>query len=233
MEPWQLIVALIQGLVEWLPISSEGQVVLFVYSIGTVPYTELLALAIWLHLGTTMAVIVRYPRDILDLLVLRDRAVLRQLVIATIATAAVAIPLYLLLRSVISATVGESLNVLVGALLVVTGLMLYLSERKERTKDSQPPETEPSDRKMLLAGVVQGFSVLPGLSRSGLTVSALLMQRVDKTAALRLSFLMSVPAVLGIVGLEALIRLAARISFWRLCIVLGMIAVVFGLPALF
>ncbi|NWF96664.1 MAG: undecaprenyl-diphosphate phosphatase [Candidatus Thorarchaeota archaeon] len=263
MELWQLLVAVIQGLVEWLPISSEGQVVLFLYSTGAVNYEDVISLAIWLHLGTTMAVVARYPRDIVSLVTLRDRRLLRQLLIATAATAAVAIPLYFTLRTVVTAATGDLLNMLVGGLLIVTALMLYLPGKRGVDMTTQTSEHEASDKNMLLAGLAQGFSVLPGLSRSGLTISALLMQRIDKNTAFRLSFIMSVPAVLGILGLEvllghgvtsisppdlmliiavvfffgllsmeALIRLAARVNFWRLCLILGAITVAFGLPAL-
>ncbi|MHA1862520.1 MAG: undecaprenyl-diphosphate phosphatase, partial [Candidatus Thorarchaeota archaeon] len=68
MELWQIIVALIQGLVEWLPISSEGQIVFFIYNFTSVPTSEIISLVVWLHLGTSLAVIVRYPRIILDLI---------------------------------------------------------------------------------------------------------------------------------------------------------------------
>ena len=116
-----------------------------------------------------------------------------------------------------------------------------------------------------MTGLVQGFSVLPGLSRSGVTVSALLMQRVGKDTALKFSFLMSVPAVLAILAIESLtgglaipaiapidlilieaivfivglasmeflLRLARKVSFWKLCLVLALVAILFGIPALF
>ncbi len=103
------------------------------------------------------------------------------------------------------------------------------------------------------------------LKRSGVTVSALLMQKVDRETALRFSFLMSVPAVVGILALEVLtgntiptsvglfdlavievivfvvglasmellLRLARRINFWKLCLILACIAIAFGVPALF
>ncbi|RLI48931.1 MAG: undecaprenyl-diphosphate phosphatase, partial [Candidatus Thorarchaeota archaeon] len=92
MEPWQVIVALIQGLVEWLPISSEGQAVLFIYNFGDVPPEALISVVVWLHLGTALAVIVRYPRDFIHILTLRDRRLFRLLLIATLATAVTGVP---------------------------------------------------------------------------------------------------------------------------------------------
>jgi undecaprenyl-diphosphatase len=262
MEPWQIIVGLIQGLVEWLPISSEGQAVLFVYNFGDVPASELLTLVVWLHLGTALAVIIRYPRTIFDILALKDRTLFKHLLIATLCTAITAIPLYLFLKDTFSSFQGEIMNIFVGALLIVTALVLYIPTR-QNDRDSVE-YTEPNSKISLITGLVQGFSVLPGLSRSGVTVSALLMQKVDKETALRFSFLMSVPAVLGILAIELLtggavvpsvapldlvlievivfitglasmeflLRVARKISFWKLCIFLGMIAILFGIPAL-
>ena len=63
---------------------------------------------------------------------------------------------------------------------------------------------EPSDKEAAITGLTQGFSILPGISRSGVTMSALLMQRIDKETALEYSFLMSVPAVVGILIVEIL-----------------------------
>ncbi|MFW9846128.1 MAG: undecaprenyl-diphosphate phosphatase [Candidatus Thorarchaeota archaeon] len=263
MEPWQVIVALIQGLVEWLPISSEGQVVLFVYNLGAVPQSELISLVVWLHLGTALAVLVRYPRVIFEILTLRDKHLFRLLILATIGTAVTAIPFYFLLKESLSVLHGELLNVLVGGLLLATAGILYLPTRN--VEESQGISEEPSDQQAVITGLVQGFSVLPGLSRSGVTISALLMQKVERETALRFSFLMSVPAVIGILivevlagnvvppsiglsdmilmqiivfatgllSMETLLRLARKISFWKLCLFLGIVAIVFGLPALF
>jgi undecaprenyl-diphosphatase len=261
MEPWHIIVALIQGLVEWLPISSEGQVVLFVYNIGAVPQSEIVTLVVWLHLGTALAVVMRYPRTILELLTLQDKQLLKWLVLATIGTAITAIPFYIYLKTTAQ---GELLNAVVGVLLLLTAIALYLPTR-QNMETLEPVTKDTNDRIAIITGLVQGVSVLPGLSRSGVTVSALLMQRVEKEKALRFSFLMSVPAVLGIfvvevlwggaalpsiqlvdlvlmeiivlvaglASMEFLLRLAQRMAFWKLCLVLGLIAIAFGLPALF
>lgn len=263
MYMWQIVVAVLQGLVEWLPISSEGQVVFFIYNFTSVPVDQVVSLVVWLHLGTALAVIARYPRTIFDVISLHDRRLTRLLLIATIATAITAIPLYFFLKNSIVVFQGEILNILVGALLIVTAIVLYLPSRGKSGMDIVDTK-EPTDREALVTGLVQGVSVLPGLSRSGITVSALLMQKIDRETALRFSFLMSVPAVLGILvldfltgsgipasisvpdliiieavvfiiglgSIEFLLRLARRVNFWILCLILGLIAIVFGIPAL-
>jgi undecaprenyl-diphosphatase len=249
--------------VEWLPISSEGQVVLFVYNIGAVPQSEIVSLVAWLHLGTALAVLARYPRAILEILTLKDRSLFRLLLIATVSTAVTAIPFYLFLKESLSVIHGEILNIIVGGLLLVTAIILYLPTRE--TTDALKQLDEPGDREVAVTGLVQGFAVLPGLSRSGVTISALLMQKIDRETALRFSFLMSVPAVIGILivevltgntippsiampdfvlmeiivfiagllSMETLLRLARHVSFWKLCLILALVAIGFGLPGLF
>ncbi|MHA1864700.1 MAG: undecaprenyl-diphosphate phosphatase, partial [Candidatus Thorarchaeota archaeon] len=198
-----------------------------------------------------------------DLISLKDKVLFKRLIIATVGTAITAIPLYIFLKSSISVFQGEVLNILVGGLLLVTAIVLYLPTRQ--TTDTEIETRDVTDKEAMVTGLVQGTAVLPGLSRSGVTVSSLLMQRVDKETALRFSFLMSVPAVLGILTLEIvtgstipasvslldmvfieaivfivglasmefLLRLARKVSFWKLCLVLALIAIVFGIPTFF
>ncbi|MHA3962641.1 MAG: undecaprenyl-diphosphate phosphatase [Candidatus Thorarchaeota archaeon SMTZ1-45] len=263
MELWQLIVALIQGLVEWLPISSEGQVVLFLYNFSPVSTEEILSLVVWLHLGTTLAVIVRYPRVIFEILSFRDRRLLRLLLLATGSTALTALPLYYFLKSSLTPMHGELLNVLVGVLLLVTAIVLYLPTRQSKEKNVDIGR-EVENTEAVTTGLVQGLAVLPGLSRSGVTISALLIQKIDKETAMKFSFLMSAPAVIailfleilsgttipsgintfdffviegivfgtGLISMEFLLRLAKRVSFWKLCLALAVVAIVFGIPTL-
>ncbi|MFW9793279.1 MAG: undecaprenyl-diphosphate phosphatase [Candidatus Thorarchaeota archaeon] len=262
MELWQIIVALIQGMVEWLPISSEGQVVLFLYNFTPVVYEDIVSLVVWLHLGTALAVIARYPKLILDILSLKDRQLFKLLLVATLSTGVTAVPLYFFLKNSFTPDQGELLNILVGMLLLFTAIILYLPTRSKEESEETARDVE--HREAAATGLVQGLAVLPGLSRSGVTISTLLMQRIDKETAMRFSFLMSVPAVLaililevitgstlpasvgtldliviegivfvtGLLSMEFLLQLARRISFWKLCVVIAIIAILFGSPAL-
>ena len=264
MELWQIIAALIQGLVEWLPMSSQGMVILFAHNIGAAPLESLLALSFWLHLGTMSAVVVRYRKEVLYVLTLKDRTLFRLLLIATVGTVITSLPLYYALKTGVLVPRGELLNILVGLLLLLTGVVLYLTSGRTPVSESTDTGRSITDRASFVTGLVQGFSVLPGLSRSGVTVSTLLMHRVEKETAFSFSFLMSVPAVLGILclellgegasfggvspvdlivmetivfltglaSMEALLRLARRVPFWKLCIVLALVAITFGMLTL-
>jgi undecaprenyl-diphosphatase len=115
---------------------------------------------------------------------------------------------------------GVLLTVLVGAMLIITGIVLRAAKGKigERTADDL------ADGDAVVLGLVQGLAALPGISRSGMTVSALLMDRVDADEALRLSFLMSIPVTIAVVLYEVVV--------WDLASI-GMVPIVVGVLASF
>jgi len=244
-----LIVGLLQGLLEWLPISSQGNLVIFMISFLGLEPEYALSLSVYLHLGTGLAALVYFREEILGVL-RRDsasnRLLFRFLVIATFMTGIVGLPLFLIARG--TSLLGEALLTLTGAALIVTGLV-QRGARGEHSRTTEPLET----RDGIILGFVQGLSALPGLSRSGLTTSVMLFRGYSGEEAFRISFIMSVPAVfaaaLGLTAVEGapplgsgvllslvasflsayltidvLLKLARRVKFWSLCIALGLLA---------
>lgn len=126
----------------------------------------------------------------------------RLLLVATIGTGIVGVPVYLVRKIALAAVLGSRLNLVVGLFLLATAAMLYTTRDRTQQPEVTDSNRMPTAKVALLTGLAQGLSILPGLSRSGITVSSLLMQKVDKETALKFSFLMSVPAVLGIFALE-------------------------------
>ena len=192
-----VLLGLIQGLAEWLPVSSEG-VLTAVQSIAfDAPLAEAVSFSLWLHLGTALAALVAFRSDIQD--ILRDitnnpaspSPTTAYLLIATLSSA----PLGFLLIAgffEFSERLGAVSMSVVGALMLLTGALLLRSKQSgTRSRDDMRwPDA-------LLTGIAQGLAALPGLSRSGLTVSALLWRGTDRREALTLSFLLSVPASAG------------------------------------
>ncbi len=190
-----VLLGVLQGITEWLPISSSGQSILFLINLFNITPGEAFSISAMLHLGSLFAVVI-YFRDRLVGIVKDDKLLLRFLILASFATALVGIPAYLILRDLFSSFSGEAVTMFIGALLIVTGFVL------KQGRDASRAGYNSSDA--LYAGGAQGISVLPGVSRSGVTIAALLFRGVEQETALFLSFLLAIPAIIGLVVLEGL-----------------------------
>ncbi len=244
-----LLIGLLQGVLEWLPISSQGNlVILMTVFLGLEP-SQALDMSVFIHLGTGLAALVYFRHEVVNILLRRserDRGLFSFLLVTTIITGVIGLPLYIFAKS--ASFYGVALLILTGVALLVTGVV------QRRAKVSGEKSSESLDPKEGLAlGFSQGLSALPGLSRSGLTTSVLLFKGFSGAEAFRISFLMSIPAVFaaaaGLIVIEGvpplgvgvllsvlasfvsalltidlLLTLARRVRFWSLCIVLGLIA---------
>jgi undecaprenyl-diphosphatase len=213
-----IIIAILQGLFEWLPISSSGQVMIVSINFFGIPPEEAFSLSIWVHLGTTIAVLIKLRKDYIQIIKSviprkfevdgSDIKKRNWLIFATIGTALTAIPLYLLFKFVIiegfNATQGDVLTLVISGLLIVTGVVLLTYRKKFGKKTIYTV----SDRELIkdssISGLIQGVAILPGISRSGLTVSTILFEKYDQDQSLKLSFLMSVPVVIASIGMDSI-----------------------------
>jgi undecaprenyl-diphosphatase len=188
---------LLQGLFEWLPVSSQGAVTAIANLVLDRDIDEAIALGLWLHLGTSMAAAIAFRAEVLELLreaVRRERPRSPRfdfLVLATAVSIVVGLPLVLTLDN-LSSRAGSAAMIAVGVAMLFTGAVQLASPRH-----GTHGEKEIGRGDAVLAGLAQGLATIPGLSRSGLTVAVLLGRGVEREAALRLSFLMSIPAGLG------------------------------------
>ncbi len=209
-----VVLGLLQGTLEWLPVSSQGIVAAVYALVFGGDADDAVSYSLWLHVGTAPSVLLAFRAEVAHVLrelFTRPASVASRvrgaggpqgltafLVLATTISAVAGLPLVLLLDD-LSEQAGSAAMIFVGAALLVTGAaQLRRPSSGERTRDDL------GLRDSLLAGVAQGLSVIPGLSRSGLTVASLLWRGFDRREALVASFLMSVPASLGAVLLVAL-----------------------------
>ncbi|MEW6356142.1 MAG: undecaprenyl-diphosphate phosphatase [Planctomycetota bacterium] len=200
-----IFLAVVQGLTEFLPVSSSGHLVLF----GRALHVEApgLFLDLALHVGTVLAVMVVYRQEIWeivrDFLALFFRRNWREnpnarfavaIVVGSVPTAIIGLAFEHVIQRMF-----ERLDV-VGAGLIVTAAALWLTKF---SKAKEGGAGRVGVLQAVLIGVAQGIAVIPGVSRSGATISCGLLLGVDRETAARFSFLLSIPAILGAAVWEA------------------------------
>ncbi|MFQ5978786.1 MAG: undecaprenyl-diphosphate phosphatase [Candidatus Heimdallarchaeota archaeon] len=209
---WEaLILAVLQGTLEWLPVSSEGQVVLVSTQILKIDFSAALALALLFHGGTAAVILIRFRSDFAQMVLHRDYDLISPTMIATATTALTALPLLFLIEDqwvslsekLGSETAsGEIVTLVIGVSLVITGAVL-----RSQTDILEGERFFPSlsNTEAMILGFVQGLAVLPGISRSAMTVSFLLYIGLKQQEALRGSFVVGFFATMGASVLEILL----------------------------
>ncbi len=195
-----LLLALVQGIAEFLPISSSGHLALLGRFLGPGATGEGVLIEVVLHLGTLCSVLVFYRTDLSRLLSGLSRGaadawrLLLLLALASIPAAAVG----LIFEDGIESAFSSPL--LVAVLLGINGVILLVSGL---LRGRAPGGSGPGLWHAVAGGLAQAVAILPGISRSGSTISAMTASGMAQTDAARFSFLMSIPAVAGAGLLEA------------------------------
>ena len=230
-----IILGIIQGIFEWIPISSEGVVALA--SQFLIKEINPVDLALFLHLGTFFAVLVYFRKDWLDILKFKDLVLLRFLTISTIVSGIIGFGLYYLVRDI---AIGSGLLLLTGFGLLITAFF-----HKSKTAFGIDFNKLP-----IIAGILQGLAVIPGLSRSGATIFGLSLGKLDPAQILKLSYMMSAPVVLamavflsfenpvlisetwlalifsfltGLLTLNVLLKITEKINFFKFALIFSFI----------
>ncbi len=197
---YAILLGIIQGLTEFLPVSSSGHLVIAQHFIPGFQQPGVL-FDVMLHLGTLLSVTLYFQEEIKGLfmdLFKKDggdgRGVVILLLVATIPTGIIAIAFKDIFEQLFQSFTA------VGFSLILTGVILYTASLIR-----EPLRTirEMGWYDALLIGFVQGIAIVPGISRSGITISAGIFKRIKPVEAARFSFLLSIPAILGAVVLEA------------------------------
>ncbi|MDD3159720.1 MAG: undecaprenyl-diphosphate phosphatase [Candidatus ainarchaeum sp.] len=266
-----IISGIIQGIFEWLPISSQGNLLGF-FTLASINLDSAIELSIFLHIGTMFAAIIYFRKEIIDLIKsslmkiksldkknkinlrkkdLENYNFARFLFIATASTAITAIPSYFFLRKIVGTNVTTSILILIALMLIVTGIIQIKQTKKQNKIDNT---NELSIRNAIAVGLMQGFSIIPGISRSGMTTATLLFLNFKPENVFKISFLMSIPAVIiaeigfgiiegftitqysivavtisfivGLISIDLLIKFAKKINFSLFCFILALIYIV-------
>lgn len=192
---WEaLLLGIIQGLTEFLPVSSSGHLALFSEILGAnrLP-EENLVFTILVHAATALATLIVFRKDIAAIIsgvFQKDDTQARHFIGKIIVSMVPAVVVGLFFEEQITALFGSNVA-LVGAMLCLTALLLFFSDR---TTEKQHTITY---KIALIIGLAQAVAILPGISRSGATIATALLIGAARHEAARFSFLMVIPLILG------------------------------------
>lgn len=212
-----ILMGIVQGLSEFLPISSSAHLVFTSNFYKVFKGIEIVQesnqevfLDIMLHLGTLIAVLIFFRKEIWKIL----KALYIGLKTKDYSAHDFKIGVYIALGTVITILIAYPLNevagflvfkpAIVGALLVLTGALLLFSESWAK---KHPDKKEITLKTSIMIAIAQGLAALPGFSRSGLTIATGLLNGSDRTTAARYSFLLSIPIILGASMVYPLVKL--------------------------
>jgi undecaprenyl-diphosphatase len=262
-----ILLGVIQGIFEWLPVSSQGISVVILMNMFKVSPQLAIDMSIFLHIGTLLAAIVYFKKDIKelftktnysDLLKLNKNlkfdhttSVSRFILISVFFTLLVGVPIYFLVKQNVTAEMIGVLTVAIGVLLIITGL---LQVKINKAREAIPKFTF---KEAFFVGGAQGLSVVPGVSRSGITTSMFLLLGHNPEIAFKYSFLISIPTILiaeiglllingfifsplilvsiamafifGYITIDILMKIARKIEFSYFCFILGIAYILIGI----
>ncbi|BCU69562.1 undecaprenyl-diphosphatase [Stygiolobus caldivivus] len=190
-----IIIGIVQGISEWLPISSKTQEIFASHFLLGLSITVAYTFGLFMEMGSIGSALIYFRKDVVR--VFKDRFLLKFLVIVTLITGIVGVPLYIISDKLLQNAYNPSIPMMIlGAVLIVDGV--YIKFTRENLK---PREFNGLSLKhMVIIGVAQGLAALPGVSRSGMTVSTMLLLGIKPEDAFRYSYLAYIPAALGAVG---------------------------------
>jgi len=189
-----LILGIIQGLTEFLPVSSSGHLEIAKFLLGdnSLPEESML-MTVVLHGATALSTILVFRKDIMEIFrglfqfKWNEETIFSLKIIISMIPAAFVGLFY---NDIIETMFGGQL-LLVGAMLLVTAVLLVFADRAETT------DKKVSYFDAIIIGIAQAIAILPGISRSGATISTSVILKIDRSRAARFSFLMVVPLILG------------------------------------
>ncbi len=235
MFDWLAIILLgvLQGIAEFLPISSSGHLNIAqaaLHDAGGLTLPDSLTVTIALHFGTLLSIIVVYWQRIWRLLG-ADRRVIGLVIVGTIPAGVVGVALHEWFKVSPSLKAGFTNPALTGLMLFVTGAGLLWSARHS---SGQVDYTHMTYRQALCIGLAQAVAILPGISRSGSTIIAGLVTGLRRDAAATFSFLLAIPVTAGACLVEAKDLLAESHSStdWRPLLCGAVVSFVVGVLAL-
>ena len=181
-----IILGIVQGLTEFLPVSSTAHLILFPWFLGWKGEVNTLTFDIALHAGTLAALLLCFWKDWIELFIKKQK-LFGMIILASIPAGVVGF----FLNDIVEKNLREP--VLISMMLIVVGFIMLAAEKSEQYKDME--KTNYMDA--LSIGIAQAIALIPGVSRSGITISAGLFKGLKREASARFSFLIATPIIAG------------------------------------
>ncbi len=192
MDTWQaVILGFVQGVTEFLPVSSSGHLILVAYWLQAA--SAGLGFEIALHLGTLLAVLLYFWRDFLDILTGRRKGLLISLAVATLVTGIIGYFVAPMRESLDSSSVVVWNLVIFGAILWLVDM--WAANLPAKTLGTGQNAKAPSIWASIYLGIAQAIALVPGVSRSGIVITAARSLNMNKVEAARFAFLLSAPII--------------------------------------
>jgi len=239
---WEyVLLGALQGIFEWIPISSQG--IITIFSSFIVTDINSIDFSLFLHLGTMFAVLIFFRKDWINLILLRDKELLRFFIIASIVSLSLGFVVY---KTIGDIAIGSGLLFLIGFGLLLTSWFQKKDIRLNMNKDFNS----------VIVGLLQGISVIPGVSRSGSTIFGLSLKENDPSEILKKSYIISLPAVaastgyifisnpsigsfpwiallssfvFGIISLKVLLDFSKKVNFSKITMTFGILCLIGGI----
>jgi len=204
---YSIIIGIIQGVSEWLPISSKTQIIVSSTILLKLSFQQAYTFGLFMEIGTMAAAVIYFRKELAELIQVilgskdkKQRKLFTYVFFVTVFTGVIGAPLYLIADSIPEIAVGIPMLIIGFVLLADAALIRYSKKRRE--KGIVPRKLENLTFKdYVLIGVTQGISALPGVSRSGITTSTMLLLNVEPDEAFKLSFIAGIFAALAAFGL--------------------------------
>lgn len=239
---WEyVLLGALQGIFEWIPISSQGLMTIF--SSFIVTDINSIDFSLFLHLGTMFAVLIFFRKDWINLILLRDKELLRFFIIASVVSLSLGFVVY---KTIGDIAIGSGLLFLIGFGLLLTSWFQKKDIRLNMNKDFNS----------VIVGLLQGISVIPGVSRSGSTIFGLSLKENDPSEILKKSYIISLPAVaastgyifinnpsinsfpwiallssfvFGMISLKVLLDFSKKVNFSKITMTFGILCLIGGI----
>lgn len=199
-----ILIGIIQGLLEWLPISSSGQISVILMKILDVDPTKAFQISLTLHIGTALTAAMVFRRQIFQGLKenLNEKTwrkpIFLTLLLSPLISIITGLPIFLIIRCYLRELNAEISTSIIGFFLIVTGLIQLVKNKSDNNRHALKEINSLNLKDTIILGLIQGFSVIPGISRSAVTISCLLALKYKGEDAITISFITSIPVSLAI-----------------------------------